>query len=156
MYFEHLVQINDPENPALAFLSREAIWQGLWQRVENPQLFLPGLSACAILERDESGLARRLEFGHAHIHDRVSHLEGQWLRFDVEATDDHAGGSLTIALEEPEPGCLYLRFAYQTTLDVNGAGAEYAEYLKSAYQDSDLETARVVRLLGSHKNAPLS
>ncbi|MDR3322660.1 MAG: DUF1857 family protein [Zoogloeaceae bacterium] len=154
MYFEHLVKINAPDTPALAFLSREALWRALWQRVEHPERFLPGLETCVILERDAAGLCRRLDFGNTCIHDRVRHLEGEWLRFEVAAADDHAGGTLTITLEEPEPGLLGLRFAYQTTLDLRGEQADYAEYIKAAYQDSDLETVRVIRRIAAEFNAP--
>jgi hypothetical protein len=151
MYFEHLVDLHDPEHLAPALLSRENAWRGLWQRVENPQLFLPGLSGCVILERGETWLVRRLDFGSARIFDRVSHTEGQWLRFDAEASTEHAGGSLIIRLEEPEPGHLFLRFSYQTTLDLQGPEARYAEYVESAYRESDLETARIIRRLATGK-----
>jgi len=155
MFFEHFVQINDSANPDVPLLSRAEVWHGLWQRVENPQLFLPGLTACAILTHDGDGILRRLEFGNAQIVDRVRHAEGEWLRFDVEAGEEHAGGALTITLEEPEPGHLNLSFVYQTTLELSGADAEYAEYVKSAYRDSDLETVRVIRLLASGNHQPV-
>ena len=45
MNFEHLIQINDPENPLVDTLSREQLWQGLLHRVENPIPFLPGLES---------------------------------------------------------------------------------------------------------------
>jgi hypothetical protein len=51
MNFEHLIQINDPENPLIDPLHRDQLWQGLLYRVENPVPFLPGLESCTILER---------------------------------------------------------------------------------------------------------
>ena len=51
MNFEHLLQINDPENPLVDTLSRDQLWQGLLHRVENPSPFLPGLESSTILER---------------------------------------------------------------------------------------------------------
>ncbi|GHU45455.1 hypothetical protein AGMMS50289_16720 [Betaproteobacteria bacterium] len=48
MRFEHLIQINDLNNPLQEFLNREQLWQGLWQRVEQPEIFLPGLDGCQI------------------------------------------------------------------------------------------------------------
>jgi hypothetical protein len=151
MYFEHLVALQDEAPLASARLSWEDAWRGLWQRVEKPQLFLPGLAGCVILARGDRWLTRRLDFGSASIFDRVSYAEGQWLRFDVEASAEHAGGALMIALEEGEAGQLFLRFSYQTTLDVQGPEARYAEYAESAYRESDLETARIIRLLASDK-----
>lgn len=147
MYFEHLVAINDPAQPMLAPLTRAQLWRGLWQRVENPMLFLPGLVACTMLARSESGCARELDFGATRIRDQVSFVAEEWLRFDIEAGPDHAGGSLVIRLEEPQPGALYLRFTYQTTLAQEGPDSAYLEYVKSAYHASDLETVRVIRLL---------
>ena len=67
MNFEHLIQINDPENPLAPPLTREQLWQGLSHRIENPVPFLPGeslwrqpgearpVAACA---RDVPGQAR--------------------------------------------------------------------------------------------------
>ena len=147
MNFEHLVQINDPVNPLGEILSREQLWQGLWHRVENPVAFLPGLESCQILERQETTLLRVLDFGAAQIRDRVSFAVHEWLRFDIEAGATHAGGALTIRLEEPQPDALFLRFAYETTLAENTEDGAYAEYVKSAYRESDLETVRVIRLL---------
>lgn len=147
MKFEHLIQINDPANPLLEFLSREQLWQGLWQRVENPMLFLPGLESCEILERQESSLLRLLDFGAARIRDRVSFEVEEWLRFDIEAGASHAGGALTIRVEEPQPLALFLRFTYETSLQEESEDGRYAEYVKSAYRESDLETVRVIRLL---------
>lgn len=149
MFFEHFVRVNDPDHPDFPILSRAQVWYGLWQRVENPQMFLPGLTNCAILARDGESLSRRLEFGEIRIFDRVFHCEGKWVRFEVEAAEDRAGGSLTIALEEPEPGQIDLSFIYRTTLELSGAETAYAEYVKSAYRESDLETAQTIRLLAS-------
>lgn len=147
MNFEHLVQINDPVNPLGEILSREQLWQGLWHRVENPVAFLPGLESCQILERQETTLLRVLDFGAAQIRDRVSFVVQEWLRFDIEAGANYAGGALTITIEAPEPEALFLRFAYETTLAEGTEDGAYAEYVKSAYRESDLETVRVIRLL---------
>ena len=49
MNFEHLIQINDPENPLVAPLTRDQLWLGLNHRIENPVPFLPGLESCTIL-----------------------------------------------------------------------------------------------------------
>lgn len=145
MKFEHLVQINDPGNPLMEFLVRDQLWSGLWHRVENPVVFLPGLESCQILEAWEGGLLRVLDFGGARIQDRVSFVLNQWVRFDIEAGENHPGGSLVINIEEPQPDCLFLRFTYETTLEENAEDVAYSEYVKSAYQDSDIETVRVIR-----------
>ncbi|GHU45457.1 hypothetical protein AGMMS50289_16730 [Betaproteobacteria bacterium] len=149
MRFEHLIQINDLNNPLQEFLNREQLWQGLWQRVEQPEIFLPGLDGCQILARSAEGIERRLDFGNTHIHDRVTFVAQEWLQFAIASGEAHAGGVLRITLEEPEPQALFLRFNYQTTLQQEGENAKYAEYVKSAYVASDLDTVRVIRLLVS-------
>ena len=151
MNFEHLIQINDPENPLVESLNRDQLWQGLLHRVENPIPFLPGLEAFTILERQAGELLRELDFGPAVIQDRVTLLDMHWVRFDIVPSEVHAGGGLTIAIEEPEPGFLFLRFTYQTTLasDPNSEDRAYIEYVKSAYHQSDIDCVRIIRTLAA-------
>lgn len=149
MKFEHIVQINDPGNPLIPNLTRDQLWLGLMARAEDATLFLPGLEACHILERGDCRLERRLDFGKAAIDDVVTWVRFEWICFEVKRTDTHAGGTLTITIEEPEEQHLFLRFAYATTLgEVAGdEDAAYAEFVKSAYHESDIETVRVIRTL---------
>lgn len=151
MNFEHLIQINDPGNPLIAMLSRDQLWQGLLHRVENPLPFLPGLESCTILERQAATLLRELNFGAAVIQDRVTLSEGAWVRFDILPSETHAGGSLTISIEEPESSQLFLRFAYRTTLAEQGniEDRAYVEYVKSAYHQSDVDCVRIIRTLAA-------
>lgn len=154
MNFEHLIQINDPENPLVDTLNRDQLWQGLLHRVENPVPFLPGLEACTILERQGNELLRELDFGAAVIQDHVTLAEAHWVRFDILPSEAHAGGSLTITIEEPEPFFLFLRFAYQTTLanNPNSEDRAYIEYVKSAYHQSDVDCVRIIRTLAAGGN----
>jgi hypothetical protein len=151
MNFEHLIQINDPENPLIDPLHRDQLWQGLLYRVENPVPFLPGLESCTILEREANALLRELDFGPAVIRDRVTIIEKHSVRFDIEPSETHPGGSLQITIEEPEGGFLFLRFAYQTTLAENPNSEEraYIEYVKSAYHQSDVDCVRIIRTLAA-------
>ncbi|MBS1189891.1 MAG: hypothetical protein H6R10_1683 [Rhodocyclaceae bacterium] len=151
MKFEHLIQINDPGNPLVESLTREQVWAGLMHRVENPLPFLPGLESFTILDREAAGIRRELNFGSALIHDQVTYEEDSWVRFDIPAAESHAGGSLTISIEEPTAGHLFLRFAYQTTLAevAFSEDANYVEYVKSAYRESDVDTVRVIRTLAA-------
>lgn len=147
MNFEHLIQINDLQNPLVETLNRDQVWQGLLHRVEDATPFLPGLESCTILERHADHLLRKLDFGAAVIHDRVTLVEQHWVRFDILPGEQHAGGSLTITIEEPEPGALFLRFAYHTSLPDQGEDARYAEFVRSAYHQSDLDTVRIIRMI---------
>ena len=151
MNFEHLIQINDPENPMVTPLSRLQLWQGLVHRIENPLPFLPGLETCTIVERRGSEVRRELDFGPAVIEDHVTQAEMSWVRFDIQPSAAHPGGSLTISIEEPEPDSLFLRFAYRTTLasDPNSEDRAYIEYVKAAYHQSDIDCVRIIRTLAA-------
>ncbi|MGB2904173.1 MAG: AtaL-like protein, partial [Candidatus Dechloromonas phosphoritropha] len=70
-----------------------------------------------------------------------------WVRFEIQPSPTHPGGSLTITIEEPEPAFLFLRFTYQTTL-ASGPDSEdraYIEYVKSAYHQSDVDCVQLIR-----------
>lgn len=149
MKFEHLVEINDLTNPLQQALTREELWFGLLCRAEDARAFLPGLERCRIVEHGEDALVRELHFGNTVIRDRVTFNALEWICFESEANDEHAGGSLTISIEEPQSGALFLRFRYHTTLP-EGAGSEdgrYAEFVRSAYHQSDVDTVRVIRMI---------
>ncbi|WP_309269199.1 AtaL-like protein [Azonexus sp.] len=76
------------------------------------------------------------------------------MHFDIEPGAEHAGGNLTITIEEPEAGRLFLRFAYVTGF-APGAGSEdeaYGEYIKSAYRQSDIDCVRIIRTLAAGGN----
>lgn len=148
MNFEHLVMVNDPANPLLGALTREEVWFGLLCRVEDSRAFLPGLEACRVLERSETEVLRELDFGSVVIRDRVTLHPMEWVRFESERTAEHAGGSLMISIEEPAPDTMVLRFSYVTTLaDRAKDDARYAEFVKSAYHQSDIDTLRVIRMI---------
>lgn len=149
MKFEHLIEVNNLANPLQALLTREELWFGLLCRAEDARAFLPGLEACHIIERSDDGLVRDLHFGNTLIRDRVSFSTLDWVCFESEANEAHAGGSLTISIEEPEPGALFLRFRYHTTLpeSAESEDAPYAELVRSAYHQSDLDTLRVIRMI---------
>jgi hypothetical protein len=151
MYFEHLVAINEPGIALVDVLSREQVWSGLMQRVEDARPFLPGLDHCHILVRGEAHVERRLQFGSALVHDRALFAPNDWVRFETPATVQHGGGVLTIRIEEPGPGWLVLRFIYETEHAV-GAEAEdaaYEDYLRQAYKAADVDTVRVLRELAA-------
>ncbi len=151
MNFEHLIQINDPENPLVETMTRDQLWLGLLHRVENAVPFLPGLESCTILERQADTLLRELDFGPAVIHDRVTLVHMVSVRFDIQPSEVHPGGGLMITIEEPKPDFLFLRFAYQTTLatDPNSEEQAYIEYVKSAYHQSDVDCVRIIRTLAA-------
>lgn len=153
MNYEHLIEINQPGNILMPQLSRAQLWQGLMLRAEDARPFVPGMVGCTILERSTTHLLRRLDFPQASIVDRVTWESEQWICFSVEASATHAGGTLTIRIENPAPEQqaehLFLRFTYRTSLGerADDADAGYSEYVKSAYHAADIDTVRVLRTL---------
>jgi len=147
--FEHIVAVNEPTDPTLRDLSREELWFGLLYRAEDPRPFLPGLEDCCIVARKEHVLWRELDFGGVRIRDKVTLEPLESVTFEAEKTQSHAGGILTIAIEEPQPDELVLRFTYRTTLPDNTGRKDdmYAEFVKSAYHESDIDTVRVIRMI---------
>ncbi|WP_374325585.1 SRPBCC family protein [Azonexus sp.] len=147
MKFEHLIVINDPGNPLIVPLNRRQLWEGLLQRVYHPLPFLPGLESCTLLQRDEAFLRRELDFGAARIRDRVTLAVEEWVHFEIEPGEQHPGGSLTIRIEEPAPEQLCLRFIYTTAMAAEDQA--YIEYVKSAYQQSDIDCVSIIRTLAA-------
>jgi hypothetical protein len=151
--FEHLIQINDPLNPFVDSMTREQVWEGLVLRAEQPQLFVLGLDRCAILSRDGNVLERELHYGQAVVRDRVTLMPETSVRYDILPTANYVGGSLTMAIEQPDERQLFLRFTYATTLpiadDPNAAAdaLQTQEIVKSAYREADIDTVRMIRQL---------
>ncbi|GAB2180179.1 SRPBCC family protein [Denitratisoma sp. agr-D3] len=151
MRFEHLIEINDPSIPFLPALSRRQLWQGLMWRVEDSREFLPGLDECRILQREAGAVERLLRWGEVEVLDRVTFAEEDWVCFDSRPTAHHAGGKLTITIEEPEPERLFLRFVYEIAFAVGheSEDAGYADYLRQAYEAAGIDTVQRIRELAS-------
>ncbi|MDD3352955.1 SRPBCC family protein [Zoogloea sp.] len=150
MHFEHLIEINDPHNPLIETLNRRQVWDALFYRVHEPGIFLPGLERCEILSSSAARVERLLHFGQVSIRDTVTFMEQVWLCFESAANGEHAGGQLTIRIEEPEDGQIFLRFTYETSLPegiTSNEGVQVSEFVKSAYRQSDLDTARAIRMI---------
>jgi hypothetical protein len=151
MKFEHLIEINDPLNPLIDTVTREQLWRGLVLRAEDPKRFIPHLDECTIGERASGSFSRRLRYGELVIDDHVHLTPLQEVRFEVHAQGEIAKSSLSMTIEAPSEGLLYVRFSY----DDGNADAEdqmskmYEDFKKSAYQEADIDTVKIVRQLAS-------
>jgi hypothetical protein len=151
MRFEHLLEINDPNLPYVEALTRSQVWSGLMHRVEDSRSFLPGLDECLILSRAEGLVERCLRWGPTEIRDRVSFAAEEWVRFETLPSEHHGGGLLTVRIEEPEVGHLFLRCTYETVF-ARGQEAEneaYVEYVQQAYESSDKDMLLRIRELAA-------
>ena len=151
MKFEHLVAVNDPMNPLIDTLTREQLWRGLVLRAEQPTAFIPHLDQCEILERDAGSFTRRLSFGDLVIEDRVFLTPLQEVRYDVPAQGEIAASNLRMIIEAPTNAMLFVRFCYDDGQGdhVDEANAMYDEFKKSAYQEADTDTVRILRQMAA-------
>ena len=147
MKFEHLIEINDPLNPLIDALTITQLWRGLVLRAESPKLFVPHLDECTIDERVENGFRRRLRYGQLVIEDRVVLEPMRQVRYEVAAQQDISQSSLTMTIETPTADTLFVRFRYDDGHDAatDAANAMYDDFRRSAYQESDIDTVRVLR-----------
>jgi hypothetical protein len=149
MKFEHLIEINDPLNPLIDALTLPQLWAGLVLSAESPMLFVPHLDECVIDQRSDNGFRRRRRFGELVVEDRVLLEPMRQLRYEVEPQAEISRQSLTVTIETHGADTLYVRFQYQDDHDAatDAANAMYDEFRKSAYQESDIDTIRVLREL---------
>jgi len=149
MKFEHLIEVNDPMNPLIEPLSHEQLWRGLVLRAESPMLFVPHLDECQIGARDEGGFGRRLRYGELVIEDRVVLHPLRQVRYEVAAQGEISASSLVMTIESPNPESLWVRFEYDDGHDAatDAANAMYDDFRRSAYQESDIDTIRILREL---------
>jgi hypothetical protein len=149
MQFQHLIEINDPLNPLIDPLTREQLWRGLVLRAEAPRLFVPWLDECSLLGRNGDVLSRALRYNALVIHDHVTFMPQQAVRYDVPAQADIPESSLLMTIEEPQPEALFVRFEYNDGRADDDMDAFYNEFRRSAYQEADIDTIRVIRQLAA-------
>lgn len=147
MKFDHLVEINDPLNPLIDPLTREQLWRGLVLRAEAPKTFMPWLDRCDIIDRSDDAISRELHYGELVVHDRVTFLPQEQVRYHVPAQKDIPASTLTMTIEEPQPDAFFVRFEYDDGCieSADSPDAFYNEFRRSAYQESDIDTIRIIR-----------
>ncbi len=150
--FEHLVEVNDLKDPCGVRVTRAQLWRGLVLRAEQPTSFVPQLSEATILARTESGLARALRYGAITVTDEVSFVHLERVRYEIAAQAELSSSSLTMHIEELQPGALFVRFTYEDDAGEDDAGAEDAmldSLRRAAYEDADVDTVGTIRWLAA-------
>jgi len=156
MKFTHLIQINDPLNPLIDPLSREELWQGLVLRAEQPKLFMPHLDDCRLSDKSMDGVRRELRYGDLVIRDKVTYLPQIQVLYEVPSQGDIPASRMSMTIEEPQPGQMFVRFEYddgQSDAD-GGADAFYNDFRRSAYKEADIDTVRIIREMAT-RGGPL-
>jgi hypothetical protein len=149
MKFNHLIQINDPLNPLIDAMSREELWNGLVLRAEAPKLFMPHLDECNLSEQRAGSVQRELRYGELKIRDLVTYQPQVRVHYQVPAQGDIPASGMSMTIEEPQPGMLFVRFEYDDGApeEVSGEQAFYDQFRRTAYQEADIDTIRVIREL---------
>mgnify|MGYP006202093213 FL=1 len=157
MKFEHLVQINDPSLPGVDWLTRQQLWFGLVARAWKPTRFILGLEDAQVVQTGQQGnittLARVLNYGPFQIADTMELHEEERTETRITANQFCGDSTLTISIEEPDQGELWLRFQYQVSdapsaADVPGASSQDVDEIrKQAYRAADIDTVKMIREL---------
>jgi hypothetical protein len=143
--YEHLVAVNDLNDPASFSLSRAQLWQGLLLRVNQPGLFVPGVERVSLLEQSESYILREMWLGSLLVRDHIHLQADAEIRFETEAGAQHRGGCLALTVEEPDSGMLFVRFRYEIPASDDPEDAQYESYLQEMWRQVDVESVRLIR-----------
>lgn len=152
LFFEETIALRTNKT-----LLRSQIWNALWQKVEQPELFTPNIikHQSEIIKNDKNNnkiIRRELDFGTHKIYDLISYEQESWINFEIIPNDDlHASGALKILIisDNNNNNSYSLKFVYNLKGTHHSAkdDVNYIEYLKSAYRQADLDCIKVVRSL---------
>lgn len=158
MKFEHLIEINNFDDPRTGILDREQLWSGLLLRAQEPTLFIPHMDSCEIIRESDHAISRVLNFGKFKVNDRVEFVPMQKLSFHVPAQGEIIESKLEISIDEPFPGRFFVRFIYEDSAPDDGAEAMYNDFRRSAYRETDIDSIRLIRQFASQGllNSPSS
>jgi hypothetical protein len=145
-HFEHLVRVNDPVEPRLEWLAREALWEGLWRSVAAAGEYDPSVDECTLESLGEDRARRRLRRGPRLDADLLEWRHNESITVRPDPQGPFAGSSLEMRIEEPAPAILFVRFTYDL---VGGDGQVLTEPERvarhAAWQQADLARIRTVR-----------
>jgi hypothetical protein len=160
MKFEHLIEINDLTNPLTEVITREQLWRGLVLRAESPKLFMAYIDDVSITDRTEVSMSRTIRYGELIVVDQVSLVHLEHVHYAVAAQKDIPQSSLRMSIDEPAPDALFVRFVYDDghSAEDDAANETYNDYRRSAYQEADIDTVRLIREMAEEGrlDAPLS
>jgi len=146
MNFEHLVQVNDLNEPDDFFISRSQLWEGLIWRAKQPHLFLEGIETFVLVEDRDDYLKRELHFPGFVVKDEVFLEHEKQLRYEISPDKNLSGASLTMKIEEPEKNVLFVRFIYQVkSVDEANSSLSYDSVIQQAYVNTDLNSILLIK-----------
>ena len=91
-------------------LTRADVWRGLEAKANNALPFVPSMTHCEVISRQENVIEREIEFRGERLGERVTLEEGHRVTF--ERTWGPVLGTIRNEILESRPGELELRFAF--------------------------------------------
>lgn len=147
--FEHIIQVNDLNQPELTVLSRDILWQGLVYRASYPGHFNPALN-CRLEPDTERRFVRHIEVGELQLRDEVTLVPMQEIRTLIDGQTQALHAESIATIEEPEPLQLFVRFRYKRdSISVEG-GLDADAFLKEAYLQQDKEAIIIIRQMAEN------
>jgi hypothetical protein len=147
--FEHIVQVNEPENPTSTDISRAHLWEGLVLRARSPQRFIEGIECFSHPQNGEC-FVREISAGDSHFYEDVTleHESRVLTKTQRDKPQIHAESEATI--EEPEAGYLFVRFRYRRELPDEHQAVDIGEHLKAAYARLDNDAIKLIRVMAEN------
>ena len=146
--FEHIVQINDPEDPNIKPLTRAQLWDGLLLRARDPGKFNSALT-CRLADEDSEGFIRYIQAGDTEFRERVTLTHQERIATVTSGPDQPLHAESVTSIEEPADGYLFVRFLYRRDMEDTAEGHMIGEHLKSAYFHTDIDAIALIRMLAN-------
>jgi len=147
--FEHIIQVNDLSNDAIAVLSRAQLWRGLVLRAQQPDKFNQSLS-CSYKSLSENEFLRTISAGESSFYERVVLTPQVKIHTGTTGDSQQKSSESTAEIEEPEPNSLFIRFIYKRELGDSNSEIDIGEHLKSAYVQIDRDAIAMIRVMAEN------
>ncbi len=143
--FEHIIQVNDPDNDEIPMLTRSQLWEGLVLRARRPDKFNNSLKVTT-QDYAEDEFERIIDVGEVRFRERVLLYPDESIHTETLEEFDQIDARSVTQLEEPEEGYLFVRFSYRRDLEEDSS-IDVGEHLKSAYLQTDRDAIGLIRML---------
>ncbi|MFK7864657.1 MAG: AtaL-like protein [Pseudohongiellaceae bacterium] len=144
--FQHIIQVNNPQDPQLLVLDRSQLWQGLILRARHPERFNDSLQ-CRCSDLLDHQFIRHVSAGGTHFKEQVTLTPESKIHTRTLPDVEQLFAESTALIEEPELNALFVRFSYRRELASDEQQLQITEYLKSAYVQLDRDAVAMIRML---------
>ena len=150
--FEHIVQVNEPENDAITDISRSQLWQGLVLRARSPEKFNPSLT-CQSRPVAPNEFLRTIHVGDSNFCEHVILYPENSIHTITVPEFQQIEAESEARIEEPQAGYLFVRFRYKREIQKEDEQVNIEEHLKSAYVQMDRDAIAMIRDLAESESA---